>query len=197
MSDEGAGLRYCRDIAGYLTDERPGGRTVHARPDARARVIGRILEPLEIEPGFRRPVIFDILASRDGWLKISGAGDLSAGTEGLEREMYEGEGWIRGDGVSVTVQATRAFAAPRHSSPVVLQSISRTYLDGQEVDGVSACDGTWGVARWRIAAPADFSYRPEAVVSSDPLILRGWATGICNNPDTSCDMQSGDYPATD
>ena len=111
--------------------------------------------------------------------------------------MYRGAGWIRGDGVSVSVQSTRAFAAPRHSSEIVLRSIGGNYMDSQEVAGITACNGNWVLARWRIADPADFSYRPEAVVSRNPLILQGWATGICNNPDTSCDMQSGDEPRRD
>ena len=44
--DDGRGLRYCDGVYGYLTDETPGGRAVHARPDRRSPVLGRILEPL-------------------------------------------------------------------------------------------------------------------------------------------------------
>ncbi len=192
--DDGRGLRRCIDIRGYLADERPGGREVHARPDPRSRVLGRILEPQPIEPDFSRAVSFDIEASRDGWLRIEGASDDPQLTEMPARPMYHGSGWIRGAGVSVTVQASQAFAAPRHSSEMVFHSNDRAYLDSQEVDAIAACHGNWVLARWKIADSANFTYSASAVVSRQPLILQGWATGICNIQETSCDMASGDRP---
>lgn len=194
--DDGRGLRRCTDIRGYLDDETPGGREVHARPDRRSPVLGRILEPQPVDPDFSRAVSFDIAASRDGWLRIEGAGDDPELTGMPARPMYAGSGWIRGAGISVTVQASQAFAAPRHSSEMVFHSNDGAYMDSQEVDAIAACDGNWVLARWKIAEPANFTYSPNAIVSGQPLILQGWATGICNIQETSCDMASGDRPGS-
>jgi hypothetical protein len=193
--DDGRGARQCTGIRGYLDDPAPGGRRVHAAPDAGSPVLGRIAEPLpEANGGWA--VGFAINSSRDGWLQIEGAGDDSQLSEGMDRPMYHGAGWIRGNGVSVTVQATQAFSEPRHSGPIVLRVIAPEVLDGTPaaLRQVVACDGAWILGRWEIREPARVRYSPGAVVSTSPLVVEAWATGICNIQETSCDGLSGDRP---
>jgi hypothetical protein len=191
VRDDGRGARRCIDIDGWLGDRTPGGRAVHADPSEGSRVLGRILEPLPEDKG-GWPVGFVITGTRDGWLQVDHAGDDVQLTEGFERRMYAGSGWIRGEGVRVGVQATQAFAEPRHASEIVLTAASS--LESLEFAAVVACDGKWVLGRWRIADPATVRYDARAVVSRDPLVVEGWATGICNIPETSCDQPSGDRP---
>jgi hypothetical protein len=188
--DEGHGRRQCTDIIGYLSDARPGGREVRSAPDPAAPVVGRILEPWSDEVR-TLDVSFQIKASQDGWLLIEGAGDDPVLTEGVDRPMYRGEGWIRGEGVSVGVQASQGFAEPRHSSDIIV----RTGVNEMDfLAGVMACDGNWVLGRWRENEFREYRYSPRAVVSTDPLVLEAWVTGICNIQETSCDMASGDRP---
>src|SRR6202008_1383717 len=104
VRDDGRGARNCTGVEGWLRDPTPGGRAVYAAPTTASPVLGRIAEPLPEEHG-GWPVGFTITDTRDGWLRVEGAGDDSQLTEGFARPMYSGAGWIRGTGVSVGVQA--------------------------------------------------------------------------------------------
>jgi hypothetical protein len=192
--DSGGGARECTDIRGYLHDETAGGRAVHARPDAASPVLGRIAPPDKDPNGVYDVVVgFDILSSRDGWLLVEGAGDDTALTERPARAMYSGRGWIRSERVGVGLQTRQAFAQPRHSSAMLVRAVEPNALD--DLVEIAACDGHWVLGRWRPAQPSTIRYEAAAVVSSDPLTLEAWATGICNIQETSCDGVSGDRPA--
>jgi hypothetical protein len=157
-------------------------------------VLGRILPPWvdEYRPW---PASFAIHEARDGWLLVEDAGDDSVLIERPARPMYSGRGWIRGNGVSVGVQASQAFAEPRHASDLVVQADPVHTLEGVgAITEVVACEGDWVRARWTIHEPRSVRYDASALVSRDPLVVEGWATGICNIQETSCDMQPGDRP---
>jgi hypothetical protein len=185
----------CGDVSGYLDDPAPRGRAVYAAPDTQSPVLGRILPPVLIENrGW--PVSFAIHEARDGWLLVEHAGDDSVLTETAPRPMYSGRGWIRGNGVSVGVQASQAFAAPRHASALVVQADPAHTLEGGAtmMTEVFACEGDWVLARWQVMEPRGLRYADAAVVTPNPLVVQGWVTGICNIQETSCDQPSGDRP---
>ena len=142
----------------------------------------------------RFAVSFAISETENGWLRIENAGDDPVLTEQPARPMFGGVGWIRGEGVSVGVQASQGFTRPAHSSPIIV----RTGINELDfVSAIVACDGNWVLARWRTDLHREYRryrYRPEAVVSRNPVILQAWVTGICNIQETSCDMPSGDRP---
>lgn len=188
--DDGRGQRTCTDIRGSLRDRSPAGRAVHERADAGSPILGRIAPPSPATAELRGfAVDFNIEASRDGWLLVSGAGDDPVLTERPPRPMYEGRGWIRGEGVGVGLQASQAFARPSHSSALVVEAPGHG-LD--HMAGILACDGRWVLARWSTDPPPALRYRPSAIVAGEPRMVEAWATGICNNPETSCDGVSGD-----
>jgi hypothetical protein len=189
-------MRTCTDIRGYLNDEAAAGRAVHSEPDGASAVLGRVSPPSKGPAGdYSVAVGFDVLASRDGWLLIEGAADDAALTERPARAMYSGRGWIRSERVGVGLQTRQAFAEPRHSSALLIETIEPNSL--ADLVEIAACDGNWVLGRWRPSPPSAFRYEPAAVVSRDPLTLEAWATGICNIQETSCDGVSGDRPAGD
>jgi hypothetical protein len=191
--DLGGGRRQCTDIYGYLDDPAPAGRAVHVAPNAASAVLGRIAPPWTDASGNSGPwaVSFRIKATQDGWLQVEGAGDDSELIGAPARPIYSGAGWIRGEGVSVGVQASQGFAAPRHSSAILV----RTSHDGLDyVTAVVACDGNWVLAQWRENEFRRYRFDPRAVVRRKPLVLQAWVTGICNIQETSCDSLSGDRP---
>jgi hypothetical protein len=192
--DPGRGERRCADITGYLQDEAPAGRAVHARPDSGSPILGRVAPPDKDPKGaYDVAVGFAILASRDGWLLIEGAADDPVLTERPPRAMYPGRGWIRSQRVAVGLQTRQAFARPRHSSAMIVRAVEPGSLDNPLE--IAACDGHWVLARWRPSPPSTVRYERAAVISADPLTLEAWATGICNIQETSCDGVSGDRPA--
>ena len=184
----------CGEVSGYLDDPAPRGRAVYAAPDTQSPVLGRILPPVVLD-GRGWAASFAIREARDGWLLVEHAGDDSVVTETPARPMYSGRGWIRGKGVSVGVQASQAFAEPRHASDIVVQADPDHQLEGVgEMVEVSACEGDWVLARWRIRDPGSVRYHASAFVAANPLVVKGWVTGICNIPETSCDQPSCDRP---
>jgi hypothetical protein len=184
----------CTDISGYLDDPSPSGRAVHARPSSSSRILGRIAPPERDESGGNGIAAgFDILAGRGGWLLVEGAGDDPVLTGKPARAMYSGRGWIRGEGVRVGLQASQAFARPSHSSALVVEAPGHG-LDAMA--GIVACDGAWVLARWSTDPPPSLRYRRSAIVPGGPHMVEGWATGICNIQETSCDGLSGDRPGS-
>ena len=191
--DRGLGRRQCTDIMGYLDDPAPQGRAVHAAPDPASPVLGRILPPWT-DGQARFAVSFAIHETENGWLRIENAGDDPVLIEQAGRPMYGGAGWIRGEGVSVGVQASQGFARPSHASPIIV----RTGINELDfVSAIVACEGNWVLARWRTDLHREYRryrYERSAVVARDPVVLQAWVTGICNIQETSCDMASGDRP---
>ena len=188
--DHGGGLRRCAGIVAYLDDPDPAGRAVHARPDPRSPVLGRIAPPTRNEADRRDVAVgFDLLASRDGWLLVDGAADDTGLTGAAPRAMYGGRGWIRAAGVRVGLQTEQAFAAPRHSSALLIEGSDL----GSPLE-IAACDGNWVLGRWRVGEASRLHFEPSAAIADNPLTLEAWATGICNIQETSCDGVSGNRP---
>ena len=186
----------CGDIIAYLNDPAPGGREVHAAPDARSPVLGRIAPPSPGQNGGASLAVgFQLHEARDGWLLVEGAGDDTALTASPARPMYSGRGWIRGNGVYVGIQASQGFAEPRFASDIVMQALGLHDLQSVgEMTSLVACEGNWVRGRWTIREPEGVRYEASAVVSRQPLVIEAWTTGICNIQETSCDQQPGDRP---
>lgn len=179
----------CFEITAFLT-QTVDRRDVHEAPDAASKVLGQVLGPSPGEAG--RPAPFELLDSRDGWLLIQDAADDPGINGGVYRPMYHGRGWIRGEGVAAIAQAEQGFASPDFASEIVVESKS-SGLDADMV-AVTGCDGSWIRARWKPRNAGGYTYRPDAVVSRAPLVLEGWATGVCPIMETTCDGLSGNRP---
>jgi len=188
----------CKQVEGSVFDPDPAGRIVRAGPSVSTKELGRILPPT----GEQFPAHFEIVETRNGWLKIRGAAFDPSLSETPGPPIYAGTGWISGLGVNVTLQSRLGFAAPSHQSPVLIDGRpSDRLFDESRPRRIIACDGRWILADWpdlphpRDDAPA-WAYRPEAVVEKDPLVLRAWVTGVCNIQETTCDGVDGTRPET-
>lgn len=197
------GRTTCHGISGYLYNRDPAGRIVHESPSAESREVGRIPPP-RYSSNFDQdmPHGFDIIGSENGWLRITNVGYYDAPYGDPEAGLFKGTGWIAAGSVHVGVQSRTGFAEPSHDSAVLISGYPNAYLDGFGPQRVIACQGRWILADWPASLTADWgqtwelAYRPEAVRSRDPVVLRAWVAGICNILETTCDAVSGDFPST-
>lgn len=191
MGERGTPAERCFELTGYLDDKN--GRTVYAEPDAKSRALGRVLGPFRATADYSLPISFEIIDGHDGWIRIRNAGDDPQLIETTPRKMYDGAGWIRGEGVSVTFQGHQLFARPDWTSDMTV--LARDSFDSARMTALIGCDGSWAQARWQIdAAQEPLRMLPEAIVSRAPLVVQGWATGACNIQETTCDGLFGDRP---
>lgn len=190
-------LRFASSQCGLITGfvfSRPS-LTVHERPDAASPVLGRVLGFYEGDDAGRAPEV-RILDAQDGWLRIIDAHDDEGLLDGARaREMYSGAGWVRGEGVYVTLQTSKAFSAPSHDAPVVLEAPDGGWLEeAAEQVAITGCDDGWVLVRWNVSADGPERYEDYAVVSRDPVVVEGWSTGVCAIQETTCDGVDGDVP---
>lgn len=188
VGKRGTPQRPCSHILGRL-DDKVTRREVRAAPDAHPKLLGVLPGVSPGEDG--RAVTFQIIDSRGGWLRIESAADDPGINGGVERKIYHGKGWIRGEQVSVSAQAEQGFAKPDFASAVVYQG---EWFDGIKAEAILGCDGSWVKGRWPLAKDNAAKIRPEAIVSRDPLVIEAWVTGVCEIVETTCDGLSGNRP---
>jgi hypothetical protein len=185
----------CVDINGYLDDPDPAGRNIRDIPSKNGALLG-VIPP---QGGLDFPPSFTIIESKNGWLRIKDAGFDTQLVGNVVPQTYSGEGWISGKGVRVNLQTQLGFAAPSHDSPWLVDGRPDQFFDSIEQAAVVGCSGKWVLVDWPFDPnPPDdrkpLIYREQAIVSRNPVILRAWSTGVCNNQETSCDGVNGDLP---
>jgi hypothetical protein len=192
------GHTTCRGIIGRLIDPAPEGRNVRAGPGVNHQLLGVIGPPqgaADTPNGERDlPAGFQIIGSANGWLHIRGAGYDEQLAGGPMPDVYSGEGWISGRGVSVGLQTRAAFSRPSHDADILIGGGDDSYLDGIAQRGIVACDGQWVLVDWeRPRGEGDPipDMAPAALISERPYTLRAWAAGVCNTIETSCDGVDG------
>ena len=164
----------CR-IKGWSAD--PRGLPVHAAPSAASRRVGRLPtfvlhgdEPYG--PGF------DILAARDGWLRIAAVTD-SFGPADRPPRRVAGTGWVRGEWVRFAVQSATGREAPRADAPAIVTIAEDDWLAGAgEVRAVTDCQGRWARVRYRLH---------PTTPATGPRAGEAWFTAICPSQRTTCD----------
>jgi hypothetical protein len=192
----------CTGMRGQLMDADPVGRNVRDAPATTGRRLGAIPPPYLGTEGVAFPAVFDVIASRNGWLLVENAGFDEALVGPNAPRSFSGRGWISGRGVLVSVQASLGFARPDFQSPITFDArgsggILGGGVEEMRVRGVSACSGNWVQLEWTspdYRGVGTVGFDRSAVVSDNPLVLRAWHTGICNLQETSCDGVNGDGP---
>jgi hypothetical protein len=193
----------CNGHIGFLRDKDPVGRIVRNAPSIKAVELGVIGPPIKNpNSGSDLYASFQIIGSKDGWLLIEGGADQTALTELPARTMYNGRGWISGRDVFVNLQTSRGFAGPTHGSERIIQTPKYMAIDHHAAMlGVSGCQGDWVLVDWKPFNPSRNTNDPEvltikrqAELSSKPLTLWAWSTGVCDLQETSCEGLDGDAP---
>jgi hypothetical protein len=190
-------------LQGWSSDRDRKGLNVRARPDIRAPIVGNIpFDPGKPDQDYRGfGVQFDILASRNGWIKIRNATDGHQRPGLADKQIYRGEGWVHGSRVTFYVQSARVRAQPSREAPLIAEMrIPRTHkgqtnwdpewlTDVAKLEAVIACDGAWALVRYRGKTElAGEALAPEAIAKDGA----GWVTGICPVQETTCDMTTKD-----
>ena len=170
----------CDIRGGWSTDTDPAGLNVRAAPSEGAAVLGR-LPRAKFSPADDRVLytVFDIIEVRDGWVRIGNPiapDDYFA--EGPPRTKLP-SGWISGRYVAFEIQGDKAFAQPDPGSPVIASRWT-TPTGGEHpmrYRHLLDCRGEWVKMLF-----TDHQSRER----------EGWARGVCNSLETSCDGDGGD-----
>jgi hypothetical protein len=154
-------------ISGYSNDPDPHGLNVRSGPDKGARIIAVL--PHENDYA----VEFEIVASKDGWLKIK---DAMARTysDAPDKKVFAGPGWIFADKARFEINDASLRASPRDDAPEVMPLHTADFSQGPDsalIDHAFGCDGGF----------ADV----EVHMDGGPH-KRGWAGHICSNQVTTC-----------
>ncbi|MBN9249892.1 MAG: hypothetical protein J0I86_04805 [Mesorhizobium sp.] len=162
-------------ISAWSTDLDPGGLNVRAGPGTDTAVVARLPAPLEVD-GYTFGAEVSITGSKDGWFRIEKAVLEDYVGDQKTEVLFEGEGWVSGRLLSLTVNAIDLRRDPSSSAPVV------TRLIGEDAEGVGAgpdsfaierleaCEGNW------VKIKGTFLGKP----------FSGWTTGTCSNQVTTC-----------
>lgn len=181
------------DFYAWNLNAETGAVPVYAAPKSDAKLIGW-LPPLEVLDSGVRYRAIAVLGSFDGWLRIRDAGydhmgDMPAAWEerGDDAPVFDGSGWINGNGIAVVVQSGFGFVRPNVSSPLVYDLGSDWLREYGKVVAVVACRGEWALLDVRRYKPgeteSDFSGR--WILAPDEG--RAWFRRLCNIRETTCD----------
>lgn len=170
-----ADATLCR-VYGWSTDPDPEGLNVRSGPGASHPVIGRLPPPQDIE-GERFATEVSITGSRDGWFRIDQATINNYIVDFGPDVVFEGEGWVSGRHLGLSVEANRLFAEPSAEASVVLdvqkwsegRSLSPEDLS-HRLRRLHACMGNWVDVEVSIAGER----------------FRGWTSDVCASQVTTC-----------
>lgn len=178
------GETRCR-FTGWLSP-KAGRVPLYGAPSESSAVVANLPvvgEDFGYGPGIATAV--DVIASREGWLRV--------GNARYEPEVPEGappipatEGWLRGDRVIVKILAHRGRAQPSLQAPVVAE-LGDSFEFSTRLDRIVACQDNWVLVDFTLPE------RPDAGAAAQERETRGeqrraWFTDLCEIIETSCDM---------
>lgn len=163
------------NISAWSTDPDPAGLNVRAGPGADTAVIARLPAPLKVE-GYTFGAEVSITGSKDGWFRIGKAVLEDYVGNQKTKVLFEGEGWVTGRFLSLTVNAIDLRRAPSGSAPVV------TRLIGEDAEGVGAGPDSFAIERLEACEGNWVKIKGTFLGSA----FNGWTTGTCSNQVTTC-----------
>lgn len=158
---------------------------------------GAVLGTLPVAPRhdstYEYPIELDLVATRDGWVKIANASDENnVGSGAPIRPIFRGEGWIPSNRARLGLQSGRGYAGPSTNSRRILDFAGRWLTEVATIERILGCDGEWvllEVAVGPILGPDGQAIPPEQR-KTEPR--RAWFRGVCSNAITTCDMPDVD-----
>ncbi|MGE3693359.1 MAG: hypothetical protein AB7F98_18435 [Novosphingobium sp.] len=140
---------------------------VRAAPSPNARILASLAQrkPKSAEDYVDGPSPeFHINAARSGWFRIDRAWYTGYDDPADDRELFSGQGWVRGDQIGADlIGGARLHAAP--SDRARSRQIPPSAFDSG-IDRLLDCNGSW--------AKIEASYGT------------GWVHGLCSNQVTTC-----------
>jgi hypothetical protein len=178
---------------GFINESDKAGLNVRAGHSLKARILGKIPPAYVGKYGVESRVEVSVIATRDGWFLISGAGDNETLLQGVKpRSMYKGKGWISGRKLAVKTQATQARLEPSVKA-------ESAFMVGNVLDGDSlsrpgqliGCKGKWALLEYTldkndVELIDEIKINPQAKISESPIRIRGWVNKLCGIQETSC-----------
>ncbi|HEX8525459.1 hypothetical protein [Allosphingosinicella sp.] len=153
-------------VSGIVASEGPV--VVRTAPGPASPAAGT-LPPPDPQAELDRPASFNIAEARGGWFRVENAAPWSMSP--LERPGLSG--WISGRDVGFSLQTHMGFAEPDPASAVRYRS---RHMNEPDTLAALDCRGEW----------------VKLLFSEGGELRQGWFRGVCDNPDTSCDMPPGD-----
>lgn len=164
----------CR-IRAWSTDTDPDGQNVRAGPGTTYAVIGNLPAPQQMDDtGFATEV--SIVGSQDGWFRIDAATIDNYIADNGPDVVFQGDGWVSGRLLGLSVEGNYLFMEPSRHAPVTLDLSGRpeipsdTDYAGLELERLHACMGDWA----------------EVEVKHIDERFRGWTDDICSSQVTTC-----------
>lgn len=166
---------------------------VRAVPANDGAVLGTLPAEPRSDPTYEYPIEFDLVATKDGWVKIANASDENnVGSGAPIRPIFRGEGWIPSNRARLGIQSSRGYAGPGTDSRRILDFADRWLTEVATIERILGCDGEWvllEVAVGPILGPDGQAIPPERR-KTEPR--RAWFRGVCSNAITTCDMPDVD-----
>jgi hypothetical protein len=165
---EVAGVAAC-SLKAFAIDRDPRGSNVRSAPRADAPVIAKLPPLWHLGPDTLEGAEFDLVGSKDGWLLIQNP--TGGQYEDKTVRPFEGQGWISGALVGVTIDDGPLLARPSADATVLVRAESASY----DVKRVHACIGEF------------------IEVTAAPIggkTYRGWSRRSCASQLTTCDHGS-------
>ncbi len=164
----------CR-MRAWSTDPDPAGHGVRAGPGPEYAVIGRLPPPQKVgDTAFATEV--SIVGSQDGWFRINAATINNYVVENGPDIVFEGDGWISGRFLGLSVEGSHLFAEPSSHAPIAFDLHRKPKrpqgpdASGLELERLHACKGNWA----------------EVGVTAFGRRGRGWTKDICSSQVTTC-----------
>ncbi len=170
---------------------------VRSRPMSGAPIVGT----LPVGGDYPYSVMFAVLGTRSGYVRIDGASDAynadavdAAGRALPRRAVYSGAGWVAADAVTVRFQSGRGRSRPDPDAPSVIDLGDDWLTDMGRVDAIHGCSGEWVLVDYTIERRRDAGDRIVDIAAADRPTGRAWFRGLCAVEETTCDMPSADSP---
>lgn len=164
----------CR-MRAWSTDTDPNGQNVRTGPGMEHAVIGRLPPPQEIG-GVSFATEVSIVGSQDGWFRIDAATINNYIVDDGPDPVFEGDGWVSGRLLGLSVEGGYLFTAPTRHAPLALNLAENRKLrqgpdyPGLRLERLHACMGDWA----------------EVEVTDLGKRVRGWTNDICSSQVTTC-----------
>jgi hypothetical protein len=163
-----AGASAC-SIKAFAIDRDPKGSNIRSAPSADASVIAHLPPLWRLDPSTLTGAEFEVLGSRNGWLLIQNPKAVQY--DDKTARPFNGQGWISGALVGVTIDDGPLLARPSADAPVVAKSEGGSY----DVKRVHACRDKF----------VEVTATPNGGKAT-----RGWSRRSCVSQLTTCDNGS-------